>query len=68
VKSNFAFYSLCSTCWGEQPSYRVLVGKPDGKRPLGGSLLRWEDIKLGIKQIKYDKIHLAEDRYQWQAF
>jgi hypothetical protein len=37
------------------------VGKPDGKRPLGGSQLRWEDIKLGIKQIKYDKIHLAED-------
>jgi hypothetical protein len=44
------------------------VGKPDGKRPLGGSQLRWEDIKLGIKEIKYDKIHLAEDRDQWQAF
>jgi len=68
VKSNFAYYSLCSTCGGEEPSYRVLVGKPDGKSPLGGSQLRWEDIKWGIIQIKYDKIHLAEDRDQWQAF
>jgi len=49
VKSNFAFCLLHSTCGGEQPSYRVFVGKPDGKRPLGGSQLRWEDIKLGIK-------------------
>jgi len=40
VKSNFTFYLLHSTCGGEQPSYRVLVGKPDGNIPLGGSQLR----------------------------
>jgi hypothetical protein len=52
--------------------YRVLVGKPEGKGPLGRPRHRWEDnIKLDFKEIGVDGanwIWLAQDRVQWQAF
>jgi len=47
------------------------VGKPEGKRPLGRPLRRWEDnIKMDIKEVGYgsmDWIDLAEDRHRWGA-
>jgi hypothetical protein len=46
--------------------YRVLVGKPGGKRPLGRPRLRWEDnIKMELKEVGFggmDWIELAQDR------
>jgi hypothetical protein len=49
-----------------------LVGRPEGKRPLGRSRRRWEDnIKLDIREIGIDRanwIQLAQDRVQWWAF
>jgi hypothetical protein len=52
--------------------YRVLVGKPEGKRPVGRVRCRWEDnIKLYLRKIGIDGtnwIQLAQDRVQWQAF
>jgi hypothetical protein len=52
--------------------YRVLVGKPEGKRPLGRPRHRWEDnIKIDIRKIGIDGanwIRLAKDRVQWRAF
>jgi hypothetical protein len=37
---------------GEKNEYRILVGKPEGKRPLGRSRRRWEnDIKMDIREI-----------------
>jgi hypothetical protein len=52
--------------------YRVLVGRPEGKRPLGRPRHRWEDnIKLDLRQIGINGanlIHLVQDRVQWQAF
>jgi hypothetical protein len=52
--------------------YRVLVGRPKGKRPLGRPRRRWEDnIKMGLKEIEVDGanwIRLAQDRVQWRAF
>jgi hypothetical protein len=33
---------------GRRGVYRVLVGKPEGKRPLGRSRRRWEDIKMDL--------------------
>jgi hypothetical protein len=46
--------------------YRVLVGRPEGKRPLGRPRRRWEDnIKLDLREIGFDGanwIHLAEDK------
>jgi hypothetical protein len=53
-------------------AYRILVGKPEGKRPLGGPRRRWEDnIKINLKEIGLggmDWIDLAHDRDQWRAF
>ena len=49
-------------------AYRVLVGKPEGKRPLGRSRSRWEDnIKMDSREVGCDPgdcIALAEDRDQ----
>jgi hypothetical protein len=51
--------------------YRLLVGKPDGKRPLGRPRCRWMDnIKMDLLQIGLsvvDWIGLAQDRYSWRA-
>jgi hypothetical protein len=52
--------------------YRVLVGKPDGKRPLGRPRRRWEDnIKIDIQEVGFgggmDWIGLAQDRGRWRA-
>jgi hypothetical protein len=52
--------------------YRVLVGRPEGKRPLEGPRRMWEDnIKMDLREIKIDGanlIKLAQDRVQWRAF
>jgi hypothetical protein len=49
--------------------YRVLVGRPEGKRPLGRPRQRWEDnVKLELSEIGVDGancIRLAQDRVQW---
>ena len=51
--------------------YRVLVGKPEGKRPLGRPRLRWEDnIKIYLREVgcgNMDWIELAQDRDKWRA-
>jgi hypothetical protein len=52
--------------------YRVLFGKPEGKRPLGRPRRRWEDnIKMDLREIGINgsnRIRLAQDRVRWQAF
>jgi hypothetical protein len=52
-------------------AYRLLVGKPEGKRPLGRSRRRWVDkIKMALREIGWDGmdwIELAQDRDQWRA-
>jgi hypothetical protein len=49
-----------------------LVGRPEGKRPLGKPRCRWENnIKLDLREIGIDGanwIQLAQDRVQWRAF
>jgi hypothetical protein len=56
----------------ERGVYRVLVGRPEGKIPLGRPRRRWEDnIKTDLRQIGIDGanwIQLAQDRVQWRAF
>jgi hypothetical protein len=51
--------------------YRVLVGRPEGKRPLGRRRRRLEDnIKMDLREIGIDGanwIQLAHDRIQWRA-
>jgi hypothetical protein len=52
--------------------YRVLVGRPEGKRPLGRPRRRWENtIKLHLREIGIDGLNwmrLTQDRVQWRAF
>jgi hypothetical protein len=52
--------------------YRVLVGRPEGKRPLGIPRRRWEDnMKLDLREIGIDGanwIQMAQDMVQWRAF
>jgi hypothetical protein len=51
--------------------YWVLVGRPEGKRPLGRPRCRWEDnIKMDLRKIGIDGVNwiqLAQDRVQWRA-
>ena len=51
--------------------YRVLVGKPEGKRPFGRPRCRWEDnIKMDLQEAgcgRTDWIELAQDRDRWLA-
>jgi hypothetical protein len=51
--------------------YRLMVGKPEGKRPLGRRRRRWiNNIKMDLLEIGLcvvDWIGLAQDRYRWKA-
>jgi hypothetical protein len=51
--------------------YRLLVGKPEGKRPLGRLRRGWIDnIKTDLLEIELsvvDWIGLAQDRYRWRV-
>jgi hypothetical protein len=55
---------MCAAC-------RILVGKPEVKRPLGRPRRRWVDnIKMDLRETRWDGvdwIDLAEDRDQWRA-
>jgi hypothetical protein len=56
----------------ERKEYKVSVGKPEGKRPLGRPRRRWEDgIRMDLREIGWrrgvDWIRLARDRGRWRA-
>jgi hypothetical protein len=55
----------------ERKMYRVLVGKPEGKPPLGRPRCRWEDgIRMDLREIDWGSlewIQLAQDRGRWRA-
>jgi hypothetical protein len=52
-------------------AYRLLVGKPEGKRPLGRPRRRWVDnIRMDLGEMGWvdvDRIGLAQDRNRWRA-
>jgi hypothetical protein len=52
-------------------AYSILVGRPEGRRPLGRLRRRWEDnMKMDLREIRFgdvDWIHLAQDRDRWRA-
>jgi hypothetical protein len=55
----------------ERGAYNILVGRPEGRRPLGRPRRRWEDnIKMDLGEIVFgdvEWIHLAQDRDRWRA-
>jgi hypothetical protein len=52
-------------------AYNTLVGKPEGKKPLGRPRRRWEDnIRMDLREVGWegvDWMHLAQGRDQWRA-
>jgi hypothetical protein len=56
---------------GKKNAYRLLVGKPEGKRPLGRPRRRWVDnIRMYLGEVGWsdvDWIGLAQDRNRWRA-
>jgi hypothetical protein len=52
-------------------AYNILVGRPEGRRPLGRPRCRWEDnIDMDLWEIWFgdvDWIHLAQDKDRWRA-
>jgi hypothetical protein len=51
-------------------AYRIVVGRPEGRRPLGRPRRRWEDnIKMDLQDVGWgmDWIELAQDRDRWWA-
>jgi len=56
----------------ERGVYRILVGKPEGKRPLGRHRRRWVDnIRMDLEEVGcgyMDWIGLAQDRESWRTF
>jgi hypothetical protein len=62
---------VCNTNGKKRNAYRILVGKSEGKRPLGRLKRRWVDnIKMDLREIGWDGvdwIDVAQNRDQWRA-
>jgi hypothetical protein len=63
---------ICSTYGEKRGAYRILVGRPEGRRPLGTPRRRWEDnIKMDFQVVGWwdmDWIELAQDRDRRRDF
>jgi hypothetical protein len=61
----------CGTNGKKRNMYRLLVIKPEGKRPLGKPRRRWMgNIKMGLSEIGLSVVNwigLTQDRYRWSA-
>jgi hypothetical protein len=61
----------CSTYGEKRNEYRLLVGNPEGKRPLGRRRRRWvNSIRMDVGEVGWgnvDWIGLAQDRNRWSA-
>jgi hypothetical protein len=70
MKSRRMRWVVHVACMGEsRVVYRVLVGKPEGKRPFGRPRCRWQDnIKINLQEVGgMDWISLVQDRDSWWA-
>jgi hypothetical protein len=60
----------CSTMAEMRNAHKILVGKPEGKKPFERPKRRWEDnIKMDLREIGWrnaDWMHPAQDRDQWR--
>jgi hypothetical protein len=56
--------------WEKRNAYRILVGKPEGKTPLGRPRCSWVNIKMDLSETGWsgmDWNELTQDRDQWRA-
>ena len=64
-------YTVVARMGEDRGVHRVLVRKPEGKRPLGRPRRRWEDnIKMDLQEVgggRGDWVELAQDRDRWRA-
>jgi hypothetical protein len=71
IKSRMRWMGHVARTEDKKGVYRVLVGKPKGKRPLGGPRRRWEDnIKMDLQEVGcggVDWIDVVQDRDRWWA-
>jgi hypothetical protein len=70
-KSRRMTWALQVARMGKKNAYRILIGKPEGKRPLGRPRCWWVDrIKMDLREIGWvdiDRIGLAQDRDRWRS-
>jgi hypothetical protein len=61
----------CSTNGEKRNAYRLLVGTPEGRRPLGRPRRRWlTNIRINLVEVGWDDVHwigLGQDRDKWRA-
>jgi hypothetical protein len=72
IKARRMRWATHVACMGEvRGAYNILVGRPEGRRPLGGPRRRWDDnMKMNFREIGFgdvDCIHLARDNDTWPA-
>jgi hypothetical protein len=72
IKSRKIRWARHVACMRERRSvYRVSVGKPEGKRPIGSPRCRWEDnIKMDLQEVGWgylDWVELAQERDTWRT-
>jgi hypothetical protein len=71
IKSRMRWAGHVARMGYKRNTYRVLVGKPEGKTQRGRPGCRWQnDVKIDLKQIKWQSVYwirLAKDRDKWRA-
>jgi len=71
IKSRMRWAGNVARMGEERGVYRVLVGKPEGKRPVGRPRRRWEDnIRMDLQEVGcgyMDWIGLVQDRDKWRT-
>jgi len=70
IKSRMRWAGHVARMGEERGVYRVLVGKPEGRRPLGRPRCRWVDIRMDLQEVGcgyMDWIGLVRDRDRWWA-
>jgi hypothetical protein len=71
VKNTLKWAGHVARIGEERNVHKVLMGKPEGKRPLERPRRRWEDgIRMDLTEIAWgsvDWIQVAQDRYRWRA-